>query len=108
MRVAHLDMTDPNHYCPEGFRLFPGPKRLCTRDASGSGCASIHFSTHGVLYSRVCGRVIGYQHEKPDAFAEYHNRRVSTINETYVDGVSITHGIQTAGIFGLLYVQEMK
>ena len=72
MRVAHLDMTDPNHYCPEGFRLFPGPKRLCTRDASDTGCTSIHFSTHGVLYSRVCGRVIGYQYYNPDGFAHYH------------------------------------
>ena len=92
MRVAHLDMTDPNHYCPEGFRLFPGPKKLCTRDDSGSGCTSIHFSTHGVLYRQVCGKVIGYQYERPDAFYAYHARYASTINDPYVDGVSITHG----------------
>ena len=92
MRVAHLDMTDPDHYCPEGFRLFPGPKRLCTRDASDPGCTSIHFSTHGMLYSRVCGKVIGYQHEAPDAFLQYHLRLVLNINEPYVDGISITHG----------------
>ena len=92
MRVAHLDMTDPNHYCPEGFRLFPGPKRLCTRDASGSGCTSIKFTTHGVLYSRVCGKVIGYQHEIPDAFSQYHGGQAGNIDEPYVDGVSITHG----------------
>ena len=92
MRVAHLDMTDPNHYCPEGFRLFPGLKRLCTRDASDTGCTSIHFSTHGVLYSRVCGRVIGYQYYGPDGFAHYHHGDFPTINEPYADGVSITHG----------------
>ena len=94
MRVAHLDMTDPNHYCPEGFRLFPGPKRLCTRDANGTGCTSIHYSVHGVLYSHICGKVIGYQNEKPDGFIQYHNRRF-TINEPYVDGISITHGRPT-------------
>ena len=92
MRVAHLDMTDPNHYCPEGFRLFPGPMRLCTQDANTTGCTSISFSTHGVLYSRVCGKVIGYQNEKPDAFFQYDTGATVNVNEPYVDGISITHG----------------
>ena len=92
MRVSHFDMTDPDNFCPKGFRLFPGPKRLCTRDTSLPGCASIYFNTRGVLYSRVCGKVIGYQNERPDAFAQYHLGHSVNIDEPYVDGISVTHG----------------
>ena len=29
MRVANLDMTDPNEQCPPNFNLYTQPKRLC-------------------------------------------------------------------------------
>ena len=49
------------------------------------------YSVQGVQYSRVCGKVIGYQCEAPDAFI-YYTESKATIDEEYVDGVSITHG----------------
>jgi dynein heavy chain len=39
----------------------------------------------------VCGRAIGYQYGNPDAFGA--NFGSSTINEVYVDGLSITYGM---------------
>ena len=42
-----------------------------------------------IIISRVCGRVIAYQHETPEAFGWYYIDRSFTINDPYVDGVSI-------------------
>ena len=90
MRVANLDMTDPTQNCPSGFRLTTSPKRSCGRP--GSGCVSTTFPTHGVQYSRVCGRVIAYQYKSPFAFHPYYYNRHLTIDGQYVEGVSLTHG----------------
>ena len=95
-RVGYLDMTDPSQQCPEEFRFISAPTgsgRLCTRgQRNESGCSSMIFKTNGMQYSRVCGRVIAYQHETPNAFGWYNGNRHFTINDSYVDGVSITHG----------------
>ena len=91
MRVADLNMTNPTHHCPQGFRTVTSPKRLCGRQ-SGPGCVSTTFPVHGIRYQKVCGRVTGYQYFSTDAFAPYHNNRHITIDGTYIDGVSITHG----------------
>ncbi len=93
MRVANLDMTDSNQNCPDGFRLVnrtEPPLRTCGRP--GPGCVSITYPTYGVEYSRACGRVIGYQDKSTDAFDEYFLNRAASIDDNYVDGVSLTHG----------------
>ena len=38
----------------------------------------------------MCGKIIAYQFASPDAFANRGN--AITINENYVDGISLTHG----------------
>ena len=89
MRVANLDMTDSNQNCPSRFRLeerTEPPLRTC--GSFGGGCLSFAYSSYGVEFSRVCGRVIGYQFGSTDAF--FVTRR--TIDMDYVDGVSLTHG----------------
>ena len=91
MRVGDLNMTNPTHFCPQGFRTITSPKRLCGRQ-SGPGCVSTTFPAHGVEYQKVCGRVNGYQYHSIDAFGPYYNNRHITIDGTYIDGVSITHG----------------
>ena len=90
MRVADLDMTNPNHRCPQGFRTITSPKRMCGKP--GPGCVSVTFNTYQVQYQKVCGRVIGYQYYSTDAFLPYYLHHGRTIDELYVDGVSITHG----------------
>ena len=91
MRVAHLDMTDPTHHCPAGFRYIDSPKRTCGRP--GRGCYATTYPVDGISYSRVCGRIIAYQYYSMDAFAPYYySNRAVTIDGVYVDGVSLTHG----------------
>ena len=94
MRIANLNMTDSNQTCPDGFRLVSRtepPLRTCGRP--GPGCTSTTFLIHGIEYSRVCGRVVGYQYGHTDAFAQYtyHFEQV-TIDSDYVDGISLTYG----------------
>ena len=89
MRVANLDMTDQTQQCPSGFRNVESPRRSCGRPESDT-CVSAMFPVNGVEYSRVCGRIIGYQFGSPNAFREGPNPRV--IDGLYVEGVSLTHG----------------
>ena len=91
MRVADLNMTNPNHNCPQGFRAISSPKRMCGRQ-SGPGCVSTTFPVHGIEYQNICGQAIGYQDHSPNAFSQYFYNRHITIDDAYLDGVSITHG----------------
>ena len=87
-RVAYLDMTNSTHICPQGFTLRTDHgKRTCGR--IGRGCNSITYTTHGLQYSKVCGRIIAYQYSTPDGFG---TARRDFIDGPYIDGVSITHG----------------
>ncbi len=91
MKVADIDMTKQLQ-CPEGFKLITRitpPYRTCGRlDSIISGCVSTSFAVNGLRYSRVCGRVVGYQVGSPDAF--YTGSR--GIESYYVCGISLTHG----------------
>ena len=56
-------MTDPTQQCPGGFKLFrrtEPPLRTCGKPDDQYGCVSNFFPVHGIQYSRVCGRIIGY------------------------------------------------
>ena len=91
VRVANLNMTDTNQQCPGNLQLsYTSPIRLCGRRTGG--CDSVRFTTYGVQYQRVCGRVRGYQFGSPDAFNVFDCPAPCTIDNPYVDGVSITHG----------------
>ncbi len=89
MRVAHLNMTDPTHHCPYGFRKIATPKRTCGRP--GTGCYSTTYPVDGISYSRVCGKIKAYQYGHIDAFHPYYLNREQNIDDVYVDGVSLTH-----------------
>ena len=86
MRVANIDMTNTSQNCPSGLNLISSPKRVC--DITSNGCVSNDFDIHGVQYSHICGRVIGYQNYLAAAFY-WHSRG---IDADYVYGVSLTHG----------------
>ena len=90
-RVAFLNMSDPSQQCPSAWRLVTtNGVRACGRPASSeSSCPGTFYSAKSE-YQRVCGRVIGYQDGSPDGFS-YLGESVS-INESYLDGVSITYG----------------
>jgi len=71
MRAAYLNMTDPTHHCPTGFRLSRHSKRSCERIAR-PGSTGLTFTVQSVKYSKVCGKIIGYQYGSPDAFGAYY------------------------------------
>ena len=93
MRVAAVDMSDKNSQCPAGLVCdVISNKRTCGRSErfANGGCASIVLPVHNAPYKKVCGKVIGYQNKRPNGFGP--SRENLLINETYVDGISITHG----------------
>ena len=85
-RVAFINMTDTSYNCPTGLSLTSYSKRTCGR--SRATCTSTTFSVGGLQYSRVCGRIRGYQYGSTSAFSGSRN-----IESRYVDGISLTHGI---------------
>ena len=92
-RVVYLDITDPSTTCPSGWKLTGYSKRTCGRATDGpKTCDSATFPVRGGEYTRLCGRIRGYQWGSLDGFANYHYRPVTTIDGAYVDGVSVTHG----------------
>ena len=91
MRVASIDMTGSNDTCPPGLNtIVEDSHTLCARNTD-TGCSSTVFPVCGVQYSRVCGKIIGYQQKSPDAFFRFISGQ-NTIDTNYVDGISLTHG----------------
>ena len=62
MRIADLNITEGDS-CPNGFRMYSEDGvRACGRSVNKSGsCVGTIFSSSGIKYSQVCGKVIGYQ-----------------------------------------------
>ena len=91
MQVTKLDMKDSSSRCPSGLRERVHPtKRLCGIDIDRSGgCSRVNFTTDGIGYNQVCGKIIAYQFGHTDAFGQ---PRGNGIDGNYVDGVSLTHG----------------
>ena len=85
-RIAHVDMSKVKS-CPGDLTFISSPIQTCG-GLNTTGCASANYSTHGVSYSQVCGRVRGYQVGTPDAFGSYKNAN----EEAVIDGILISHG----------------
>ena len=89
-RVAYLNMSDTNQQCPSNWRLTTSPVRGCGRLSGNSyTCDSVIYPVNGRTYSSVCGRIIAYQKGVGAAFY----RQIHDIEESYVNGVSVTHGV---------------
>ena len=88
-RVAYIDTTQGTT-CPPGLREVTNSalnKRACGRSVN-TGCSSVTFPSGG-SYTHVCGRARGYQFYTTDAF---YASQGNSINDAYVDGLSITRG----------------
>ena len=92
-RVVYLDMTDPNTNCPSGWQLTSHSNRTCGKvNTSRLSCDSVFFPVSGGHYTSLCGSIRAYQQGHIDAFEAYHDGEVTTIEGSYVAGVSLTHG----------------
>ncbi len=91
LELINLDMKDKHQDCPAGFSTIEQQgKRLCVKNVA-QGCQSILLPSYGVQYSRVCGRASGFQVGTNNAFFRFACDHC-TIDDAYVDGISITHG----------------
>ena len=102
MRVAYIKTTEDKSTCttlglthieqestcPPPFNDSSCPrKHICTRSDS----TPVTFPTHGVNYTKVCGRARGYQFGHTRAF--YSSKfPPNNLESTYVSGLSVTHG----------------
>ena len=87
--------------CPaELGEVTAGGKKLCAKTVD-VGCSSVIFPTHGLSYSKVCGRVYGYQKNTSDGLQRHIHCPGCNIDKPYVDGVSITHGTPRQHIWTL-------
>ena len=91
MRIAYLNMSDPSAQCPDGWREVQSPIRTC-RGQFNTSISSVNYTSYGISYSRVCGRIIAYQFGTPEGFLGYINQNQETLDDAYVDGISITFG----------------
>ena len=93
MRVATLPKhSNGTAQCFPNFTHYEGSNRTqCVRNDTAAGCTSVIFPVFGVEYSHVCGEVRAYGENTPDGFREMGK----TIDETYVDGISLTYNNTT-------------
>lgn len=89
-RVGHLDLTDTSQSCPSVLlESSAGGVRACGRPTETPDCQSVFYTTDGsCLYSKVCGRIRGYQFGATSAF----QFASQGLEGNYVEGVSLTHG----------------
>ena len=89
-RIAYVNMSQSGSTCPQGLtqRTLSG-LTFCGRNITtiGGGCQSTMIPTLGLNYSKVCGRLKGYNWGLPNAFLQHQ----LPIDDPYVDGVSITY-----------------
>ena len=102
LRVATLDMRIQTEECPSRFETVSfgndDTKRYCSR--KGVGCTSHFFPVYGYKYQTICGKIVAIQKGKPDAFFPSRSKQ-KTINDVYVDGVSVTCGMPRQHIWTL-------
>lgn len=99
-RVAFLNMSDPIQQCPSAWReVTSSGIRTCARpNSTKGGCAETMYPVNR-HYSRVCGRVIGYQVGSPAAFRSDRPLASTSVNDIYVEGISITLGINRTHVW---------
>ena len=96
MRIADVKSGDT---CPKGWSSYDC---YCT-GGPAAGCYSANFSTNSTSYSKVCGKVVGYQKRTMDGFypSAYAHGNINdykpditsrSLDGVYVDGISITSG----------------
>jgi hypothetical protein len=78
--------------CP-GAWLKSSSSGYCHRGTARGSAASAEFDSFGITYSEVFGALTGYQYASMNGFWYTSGR---TIDDFYVDGISITHGLSGA------------
>ena len=89
-RVAVLnDVTRPS-ICSGNFTIDENIQ--CIRSSAEPGCSHIVFPLMNMSYSHICGSVESSFFGNPDGFIGNSRSTSTTINDNYVDGISLTYG----------------
>ena len=92
-RVAFVNMSVPGSSCPPGLVQYNISNiSLCWINDNYTGCNSAFFYTYGLNYTKVCGRVRGYQYGYPYAFYYNINNYNNFNSEIRTFGVTLTYG----------------
>ena len=91
-RVGSINITENDTQCP-GNLLKHEDSNTCgveivTYSFALPHCSSVNFSVNSIRYSKVCGKIKAFPIGSLEAF----HGRFHSINSTYVDGISLTHG----------------
>ena len=89
-RVAVLNNETRPLLCIDSFTTTNENTR-CVRSTANAGCSNIIFSVMNIPYSHICGTVQAFWFDNPDGFTGS-QRPSRTINDNYVDGISLTYG----------------
>ena len=98
MRVVDSFVNENNRQCPDGLGLAHSTRNgarvnFCSTPPIKSVCESAIFPVNGTEYSQVCGSILAYPTWRTNrGFGPYHDNPTLTIDDLYVDGISITHG----------------
>ena len=94
-RVAFVNMSETGSSCPPGLVQYDNifNTSLCWiyNGTYYHGCNSTLFSTNGLNYTKVCGRVRGYQYGYPFAFYCYIYNNTCFDPEINTYGVTLTY-----------------
>ena len=87
---------------PSNWTLNFAGVRGCGRSSTGTLIAdSAFYPVNGITYSKVCGRVT-------DAFYPYYRLNQRSIEQSYVNGVSLTYGAKFSKISIMLIISGYK
>ena len=92
-RIAYLNQSDPSStHCPGQLTARPDPPS-CIHGESTPGCSEVIYINRGPPYAHICGKINAIQSGSPDGFQSFSEHSPPpTIEENYVDGVSLTYG----------------
>ena len=85
-----LDMSNTTQSCPSGWTFSQSPYHACT--GIGHSCVSTYIPSGGQGHSEVCGMLAGIGVGLPDGFYRHLSHNNQSIEQNYMDGVSITYG----------------
>ena len=89
-RVALLNNKTRPLICTGDF-VTVNEDMQCVRSTEDPGCSHIIFPLMKITYSHICGNVEATWFGTPDGFTGS-SRSSSTMNDNYVDGISLTYG----------------
>ena len=91
-RVAILNNETRPQLCTDDFMINENTR--CIRSTDNPGCSNIVFPVMNISYSHICGIVQAFWFGSPDGFTGS-QRPSTTINDNYVDGISLTYAISS-------------